>query len=98
MKWMVQMGKLMPRGREVTHSSHWVTDPGLETSLPIQSCHDIWVLCDDDDDSMVHSTEDMAACQQILKSIKEDESRKFLQVGYLLCLITMQSNYTDGVC
>ena len=43
-------------------------------------------------------TTSMAACQQILKNIKEDVSRKFLQVGYLLCLITMQSNYTDGVC
>lgn len=79
---------------------HSGADPGLETSLPSQSCHDICILCDNDDNSMVHGTEDMdpkhAACQQILKNIK-DESRKFLQVGYLLCLITMQSNYTHGV-
>ena len=76
MKWMVQMGKLMPRGREVTHSSHSVTDPGLETSLPIQSCHDIWVLCDDDNDSMVHSTEDMDHKHGCLPTDPEEHQRR----------------------
>lgn len=57
-----------------------VEEPGPETSLPTLACHDIRVLCDNE--SIVRSTEDTdhehGCCQQILKNIKENESRKAL--------------------
>ena len=54
---------------------HSGSDPGLETSLPSQSCHDVCVLCDDDDDSMVHGMEDMDHKHGCLPTDPEEHQR-----------------------